>query len=163
MRVSIHFCVAAMMAGVSFASGLPKASIQAVIKSLQDTNVEVRTAAAQTLAQAPDDSAARPLETALIASADANEQAALTAALIAVADKMTIKRLTEALSNPQFTWGAGAKPKAVDVIGKLGEKDKKVLKWLTDLAAGEQEPAVRAAALRAMGAIGAPPKKDKKD
>jgi HEAT repeat protein len=144
------------------ASGLPKTSIQAIIKSLQDSNADVRTAAAQALASAPDDAATHALETALIASSDAKEQDALVSALLAVNDKATVKHLMESLSNPQFTWGNGAKPRAVELIGQLADKDKKVTKWLTDIAAGEQEPAVRAAALRALGVIGAPPKKEKK-
>jgi HEAT repeat protein len=69
--------------------------------------------------------------------------------------------LSDSLANPQFTWGAGAKARAVDVIGKIGQK--KVIKWLTDIVAGEQDPPVRAAAARALGDIGAPPKKEKKD
>lgn len=147
-------------ATLCFASGLPKTSIQAIVKSLQDTNVEVRTAAALALVDVPDDSAVRPLETALIASADAGEQDALSKALITAADKGTVKRLGDALSNPQFTWGAGAKAKAVMVVGKIGER--KVIKWLTDLLGTDQEPSVKAAALRALGDIGAPPKKEDK-
>ena len=145
------------------ASGLPKLSVQALIKALQDTNVEVRTGAAGALAEVPDaaEQAVKPLETALVASADANEQDALVKALVLANDSATPKRLSEALANPQFTWGAGAKAKAVDVIGKIGQK--KMVKWLTDIVAGEQEPAVRSAAARALGAIGAPPKKEKKD
>ena len=145
---------------ILLASGLPKASLQTMLKSLQDSNGEVRTAAAQALAQVPDESASKPLETALIASADAAEQAAIVAALEAIDDKATAKRLSDALANPQFTWGAGAKAKAVEVIGKIG--DRKVIKWLTDLVAGDQDPTVRAAALRALGRIGAPPKKEEK-
>jgi len=144
----------------SLASGLPKPTVQSIIKNLQDSNVEVRTAAAQALASVPDDTAAKPLEHALIASSDANEQAALVAALIAVNDSNSVKRLSDALANPQFTWGNGAKPKAIQVIAKIG--DRKVIKWLTDLQASEQEPAIRAAAIRALGEIGAPPKKDEK-
>jgi HEAT repeat protein len=143
-----------------FASGLPKTSIQSIIKSLQDTNVEVRIAAAQALIDVPDDTAIRPLETALIASADPAEQDALSRALIVANDKATTKRLSEALSNPQFTWGSGAKAKAVMVVGKIG--DKKMIKWLTDLLGSDQEPSVKAAAIRALGAIGAPPKKEEK-
>jgi HEAT repeat protein len=71
-----------------------------------------------------------------------------------------VKRLSDALVNPQFTWGAGAKPRAVETIAKIG--DRKVIKWLTDLLASEQEPAVRAAAIRALGEIGAPPRKEEK-
>ncbi len=144
-------------------SGLPKQSVQALMKALQDSNVEVRTGAAQALSLIPDaaEQAVKPLETALIASAEAPEQDALVKALILANDSTTPKRLSEALANPQFTWGAGAKAKAVDVIGKVGQK--KVIKWLTDIVAGEQEPAVRAAAARVLGDIGAPPKKEKKD
>ena len=40
---------------------------------------------------------------------------------------------------------------------------KKMIKWLTDIVAGDQEPAIRAAAARALGHLGAPPKKEKKD
>ena len=95
-----------------------------------------------------------------MASTDPAEQEALSKALITANDKGTPKRLSEALSNPQFTWGNGAKAKAVAVAGKIG--DKKMVKWLTDLLSGEQEPAVKAAAIRALGAIGAPPKKEEK-
>jgi len=144
----------------SVASGLPKTSIQAIVKSLQDANVEVRTAAALTLIDVPDDSAIRPLETALIASGDAAEQDALSKALIVADDNGTAKRLSDALSNPQFTWGAGAKAKAIMVVGKIGER--KEIKWLTDLLGSDQEPSVKAAAIRALGAIGAPPKKEEK-
>jgi HEAT repeat protein len=144
----------------SFSAGLPKASIQAVIKNLQDANVDVRAAAAHALAQVPDDAAAKPLENALIASADAGEQDALVQALIAVNDSASVKRLSDALVNPQFTWGAGAKPKAIAVIATIGNR--KVIKWLTDVLGSEQEPAIRAAALRALGEIGAPPKKEEK-
>jgi HEAT repeat protein len=146
-----------------WASGLPKPSVQALMKALQDSNVEVRTGAAQAFAEIPDaaEQAVKPLETALIASADAAEQDALVKALIGADDSSTPKRLCDSLANPQFTWGAGAKAKAVDVIGKIGQK--KMIKWLTDIVAGEQEPAVRAAAARALGDIGAPPKKEKKD
>ncbi len=157
----VAFRVGAVMGtgiSISAASGLPKASEQAVIKALQDASAEVRTAAAQALTQVPDMSAAKPLENALIASGDASEQNALVRALIAVNDSGTVKRLSDALANPQFTWGAGAKPKAIDVVGKIGQK--KAVKWLTDLLGSEQEPAVRAAALRALGEIGAPPKKE---
>jgi HEAT repeat protein len=148
------------MSAAAMAAGLPKASMQVLIKSLQDTNVEVRVAAAQALVEIPDDSATKALETALIASGDATEQDALIKALEAIGDKGTVKRLSEGLVNPQFTWGAGAKAKAVEVVGNIG--DRKMIKWLTDLASGEQEPPVRAAALRALGAIGAPPKKEAK-
>jgi HEAT repeat protein len=151
------------MAVTGSASGLPKVSVQVLIKALQDSNLEVRTAAGQALAAVPDaaELAVKPLESALMASADATEQDALVKALVAADDSATPKRLTEALANPQFTWGAGAKAKAVDVIGQIGQK--KMVKWLTDVVAGEQEPAVRAAAARALGQIGAPPKKEKKD
>ena len=66
------------------ASGLPKSSVQALMKALQDSNVEVRTAAAQVFAQIPDaaQSAVKPLESALVASADGGEQDALVKALI---------------------------------------------------------------------------------
>jgi HEAT repeat protein len=145
------------------ASGLPKQSVQALMKALQDSNVEVRTGAAQAFSELPDaaEQAVKPLETALIASADVPEQEALVKALILANDSGTPKRLSDSLVNPQFTWGAGAKAKAIDVIGQIGQK--KVVKWLTDIVAGEQEPAVRAAAARALGLIGAPPKKEKKD
>jgi len=147
----------------AFASGLPKTSVQSLVKALQDTNLEVRTAAAQALAAIPDaaEDAVKPLETALVASADAGEQGALVNALIVANDSKTPRRLSESLVNPQFTWGNGAKAKAVEVIGKIGQK--KMVKWLTDIVAGEQEPAVRAAAARQLGEIGAPPKKEKKD
>jgi HEAT repeat protein len=148
------------MAAIALASGLPKPTVQAIVKSLQDTNLEVRVAAAQALSEVPDDAAAKPLESALIASADASEQDALVKALIAVNDSASVKRLSDALANPQFTWGAGAKPKAVEAIAGIGQA--KVTKWLTTILASEQEPAVRAAAIRALGQIGAPPKKDKK-
>jgi HEAT repeat protein len=165
MKKSILFniCLGFGVAGAAWASGLPKPSVQALIKALQDSNVEVRTAAAQALAQVPDaaEQSAKPLETALMASAEAAEQEALVKALVTANDSATSKRLSDALANPQFTWGAGAKAKAVEVIGKIGQK--KVIKWLTDIVAGEQEPAVRAAAARALGEIGAPPKKEKKD
>jgi HEAT repeat protein len=152
--------------GITFqawASGLPKQSVQALMKALQDSNQEVRTGAAQALAEVPDaaEQAVKPLETALIASAETAEQDALVKALVAANDSGTPKRLSDSLANPQFTWGAGAKAKAVDVIGKIGQR--KVIKWLTDIVAGEQEPPVRAAAARALGDIGAPPKKEKKD
>jgi HEAT repeat protein len=152
--------VVGLVGSFGAAAGLPKASEQAVIKSLQDTSVEVRTAAAQALAQVPEENAAKPLENALIASSDAGEQDVLVKALIAVNDSGSVKRLSDALANPQFTWGSGSKPKAIDVIGKIGQK--KSIKWLTDLLGSEQEPAVRAAALRALGEIGAPPKKEEK-
>ena len=142
------------------AAGLPKPSVQVLIKALQDPAIEVRLAAAQALQQAPDPLAAKPLETALMTSSDSGEQDALAKALIAVDDSASVKRLSDALNNPQFTWGAGSKAKAVEVVAKVGEK--KTLKWLTDLAASEQEPAVRAAALRALGELGAPPKKEEK-
>src|SRR4051812_6700560 len=98
----------------AFASGLPKPSVQAIIKSLQDPALEVRIAAAGALIEVPDAAAAKPLETALIASGDPKEQDALVKALIAVNDSATVKRLSDALGNAQFTWGSGAKPKAVD-------------------------------------------------
>ena len=144
-------------------AGLPKPTVQALVKALQDSNVEVRTAAALALSEVPDaaEQASKSLETVLIASSDSAEQDALVKALLAANDSLSVKRLSESLVNPQFTWGAGAKPKAVTVIGKIG--DKKSIKWLTDLVAGEQEPAVRAAAARVLGEIGAPPKKDKKE
>src|SRR5262245_46383440 len=120
-----------LLGGVQvMASGLPKPTLQAIIKALQDSNAEVRIAAAQVLSQVPDDSAARPLETALIASSDAAEQEALVKALAVVDDKGTAKRLSDALVNPQFTWGNGAKARAVQAIAKSG--DKKIIKWLTD-------------------------------
>ena len=41
--------------GISaIASGLPKQSVQALMKALQDSNLEVRTAAAQAFAELPD-------------------------------------------------------------------------------------------------------------
>jgi HEAT repeat protein len=145
---------------VGLASGLPKTSIQAIVKSLQDTNADVRTSAALVLIDVPDEMAVRPLETALIASAEPIEQDAMAKALIAADDNGTVKRLTDALGNPQFAWGAGAKAKAVVVIARIGQR--KVVKWLTDLLGSDQEPAVRAAALHELGTIGAPPKKDEK-
>jgi HEAT repeat protein len=146
-----------------FAGGLSKPPVLVLIKALQDSNLEVRTAAAQAFAAVPDaaEQAVKPLETALVASADATEQDALVKALIVAGDSATPKRLSDSLVNPQFTWGNGAKAKAVEVIGKVGQK--KMIKWLTDIVAGEQEPSVRAAAARALGEIGAPPKKDKKE
>ena len=157
----LSFCLGFGIVSSGWSSGLPKPSVLALMKALQDTNVEVRTGAAQAFAAVPDaaEQAIKPLETALIASADGAEQDALVKALIAANDSATPKRLSEALSNPQFNWGTGAKAKAVDVIGKIGQK--KMIKWLTDLVAGEQEPPVRAAAARALGDIGAPPKKEK--
>ena len=152
--------IAIVAVPTSFASGLPKASVQAIIKSLQDSNLEVRTAAAQALAQAPEDSAAKTLENALISSSEPAEQEALAKALEAIKDRDSAKRLSDAIANPQFTWGTGAKARAVSVIGHIGER--KMAKWLTDVVSGDQEPAVRAAALRALGEIGAPPKKDNK-
>ena len=164
MKKSILLC-SCLGFGVAqvFGSGLPKLSVQALTKALQDTNVEVRTAAAQALSQVPDaaEQAVKPLETALIAGSDAAELEALAKALIAADDSGTPKRLSDSLVNPQFTWGNGAKAKAVEVIGKVGQR--KMVKWLTDIVAGEQEPAVRAAAARSLGEIGAPPKKEKKD
>jgi HEAT repeat protein len=141
-------------------AGLPKPAMQSIIKSLQDANLDVRIAAAQALTQVPDDAAAKPLENALIASSDGTEQDALIRALIAVNDSASVKRLSDALGNPQFTWGTGAKPKAVEAIARIGQR--KVIKWLTDILSSEQEPAVRAAAIRALGEIGAPPKKEEK-
>jgi len=149
------FCVGYVSA---FGAGLPKASLQAIIKTLQDQNLDVRVAAAQALGEVPDDAAVRPLESALMASGDTTEQDALVKALCAIKDKTTVKRLSDALYNPQFTWGAGAKAKAVQAIAKIGEK--KTIKWLSDLVVSDQEPAIRAAALRALGEIGAPPKKE---
>jgi len=159
----IGACLTITAATSLFASGLPKPSVQALIKALQDSSVDVRTGAAQAFSLVPDaaEQAVKPLETALIASAEAGEQDFLVKALVAGDDSATPKRLSEALVNPQFTWGNGAKAKAVDVIGKIGQK--KMIKWLTDIVAGEQEPAVRAAAARALGEIGAPPKKEKHD
>lgn len=160
-NLSLAVSAALFLGSSVMAAGLPKQSVQAIIRALQDTNLEVRVAAAQALIQVPDDAAAKPLETALIASADATEQDVLSRALIATEDKNTVKRLMDALTNPQFTWGAGAKAKAVAVIGVMGEK--KSVKWLTDLlVSGDGDPAVKAAALRALGAIGAPPKKEEK-
>jgi HEAT repeat protein len=157
------FSTVMLLSVQALAGGLPKTSVQALTKALQDSNVEVRTGAAEAFAAVPDaaEQAVKPLETALIASADAAEQDALVRALVAANDSATPKRLSDSLANPQFTWGNGAKAKAVDVIAKIGQK--KVVKWLTDIVAGEQEPAIRAAAARALGAIGAPPKKEKKD
>lgn len=149
-----------LISSASFASGLPKPTVQAIIKNLQDNSVDVRTAAAQALEQVPESYAAQPLETALIASADAAEQDAIVKALEMINERDTAKRLSEAMSNPQFTWGSGSKPKAIAVIGKIGER--KMVKWLTTLVSSDQEPAIRAAALRALGEIGAPPKEEKK-
>jgi HEAT repeat protein len=161
--ILLSFCLSFGVVSSVWASGLPKTSVLALVKALQDSNVEVRTGAAQAFAEVPDaaEQAVKPLETALIASADAAEQDALVKALVAADDSGTPKRLCDSLANPQFTWGAGAKAKAVDVIGKIGQK--KMIKWLTDIVAGEQDPPVRAAAARALGDIGAPPKKEKKD
>lgn len=152
--------VVLVSAGVG-AAGLPKASIQALIRAVQDTHVEVRTAAALALADVPDESALKPLETALITSDTPAEQDALVKALLAIREKDTCKRLSESLSNPQFSWGKGAKARAVEVIAKIGEK--RYLKWLTDIAGNEGDSAVRIAALRALGELGAPPKKENKD
>jgi HEAT repeat protein len=151
------------MVTAGWASGLSKPAIQALMKALQDSNLEVRTAAAQAFSEVPDaaEQAVKPLESALIASADAAEQDALVKALVAANEGSTPKRLTAALSNPQFTWGAGAKAKAVTVVGKIGRKD--MVGWLTNVVAGEQEPEIRAAAARALGQMGAPPKKEKSD
>ncbi|OGR89249.1 MAG: hypothetical protein A2992_05740 [Elusimicrobia bacterium RIFCSPLOWO2_01_FULL_59_12] len=152
--------LAGMGISVGLGAGLPKASLQAVIKGLQDASPEVRIAAAQALTEVPGEAAAKPLENALIAAGEALEQEAMVKALVAVNDSASVKRLSDALVNPQFTWGAGAKPRAVEAIARIG--DRKVIKWLTDLLSSEQEPAVRAAALRALGEIGAPPKKEEK-
>ncbi len=164
MKKHLSFVLSLVFVSISqvLAGGLAKPSVLALMKALQDSNLEVRTAAAQALAEVPDaaEQAVKPLETALIASADAAEQDALVKALVAANDSQTPKRLSESIVNPQFTWGSGAKAKAVDVIGKIGQK--KMVKWLTDIVAGEQEPSVRAAAARALGAIGAPPKKTEK-
>ena len=150
-----------LMPLVAAASSLPKTSLQMVIKALQDPHVEVRTAAAQALIEIPESAALKPLEAALIASADVNEQNALVLAIVAIDDRDSAKRLSEAIANPQFTWGNGAKPRAVEVIGKVGQK--KYIAWLTALAGGEADPFVRAAAIRALGLLGAPPKKEKKE
>jgi HEAT repeat protein len=159
--LSYFLLSATLLAGTGvWSAGLPKPSVQAVIKGLQDSSMDVRVAAAHALAQVPDASAAKPLENALITSAESVEQEALVKALVAVNDSGSVKRLSDALVNPQFTWGAGAKPRAVETIAKIG--DRKVIKWLTDLLASEQEPAVRAAAIRALGEIGAPPRKEEK-
>jgi HEAT repeat protein len=159
----IRFFAASFLLGVpaAWSAGLPKPTQVAVIKALQDSSLEVRIAAAQALGEAPDENAAKALETALMASADSAEQDAMVRALIASGDKATVKRLMDALANPQFTWANGAKAKAVPVIAKLGDR-KPTIRWLTDVAGSEQEPAVRAAALRALGEIGAPPKKEEK-
>jgi HEAT repeat protein len=155
-----YMTVLIIPAGI-MASGLPKASMQMLIKALQDSHVEVRTAAAQALIEIPDDAAVKPLEAALIASADAAEQDALVKALIAADERDSAKRLSEAVANPQFTWGNGAKARAVEVIGKTGQK--KYIAWLTSLAAsGEGDASVRAAAIRVLGELGASPKKGKK-
>jgi len=155
MKNQLLFCACvSLLAGPLLAGGLPKLSVQALMKALQDSNVEVRTAAAHALGEVADaaEQAVKPLESALIASADAAEQDELVTALVAAHDSATPKRLSESLANPQFTWGNGAKAKAVVVIGKIGQK--KMIKWLTEIVAGEQEPAVRAAAARALGEIG---------
>src|SRR5438128_929077 len=103
------FCLFIFLPLAARASGLPKVSLDALMKALQDSNLEVRTAAAQALAEMPEAAAVKPLETALIASADPAEQAALVQALEAIDDKGSAKRLSDALANPQFTWGNGAK------------------------------------------------------
>src|ERR1700679_4263395 len=137
---------------LGMASGLPKASMQMLIKSLQDSHVEVRTAAAQALIELPESAAIKPLEAALIASADAAEQDALVQALVANDDRDSAKRLSEAVANPQFTWGNGAKARAVEVIGKVGQK--KYIAWLTSLAAsGDGDASVRAAAIKVLGEL----------
>lgn len=141
------------------ADGLPKASVQLLIKALQDTHVDVRTAAAVALAGVPDSSAAKPLEAALIASADKAEQDALVSALTALNEKESAKRLSDAVSNPQFSWGANARPRAVEVVGRIGQR--KAIPWLTTLGAGDADPAVRTMAIRLLGELGAPPKKEK--
>ncbi len=153
--------VSLVFAASVFAAGLPKPTVQALIKALQDTNTEIRTAAAWAFSQVPDaaEEAVKPLESALVASSEAAEQDALVNALVVANDVGTVKRLSESIGNPQFTWGNGAKAKAVTVIGRIGQK--KSIKWLSDTVASEQEPAVRAAAARALGEIGAPPKKEK--
>ena len=140
-----------------FASSLPKQSVQALIKALQDSAVEVRIGAAQALGQVQDaaQAAVKPLENTLMASADPAEQDAVSKALVLANNIETVKHLEAALANPQFTWGNGAKAKAVEVIAKIGQK--KAVKWLTDIVAGEQEPAVRAAAARALGMVGGVP------
>ena len=99
--------------GEVFGSGLPKLSVQVLIKALQDSNVEVRTAAAQAFSEVPDAAAqaVKPLETALISGGDARELEALSKALVAADDNATPKRLSDSLLNPQFTWGNGAKAK----------------------------------------------------
>src|SRR5438046_1190370 len=89
-------CLSSILAGLASASGLPKPSVLALIKALQDSNVEVRTSAAQALAEVPDaaQQSVKPLETALIASADPAEQEALIKALVAAGDGDTPKRLS---------------------------------------------------------------------
>jgi HEAT repeat protein len=156
--ILLCFCLGLGMSQ-AFAGGLPKASVQVLVKSLQDASPEVRTAAALALAAIPDaaEDAVKPLETALVAGADGGELDALTKALLAANDSGTPKRLSEFLVNPQFTWGAGAKVKAVELVGKIGQK--KMIKWLTAIASGEQDPPIRAAAIHMLGDIGAPPKK----
>ncbi len=149
----IVFSVSMIASQALYSAGLPKNSIQVLIKSLQDTHVGVRTAAAVALIEIESDLAVRPLEAALVASTDAGEQEALVKALIAQDDSQTPKRLSDSLINPQFTWGSGAKPRAVEVIARI--QDKKAIKWLTDLAAGEQEPAIRTMAIRMLGELGA--------
>ncbi len=149
------------LSSVLWAEGLPKPSIQALIKALQDSNQDVRLSAAHALSQFEEPQAVKALESALISSTEPAEQEALIAALVLNKDSGTVKRLTEALNNPQFTWGKGAKARATEAVGKIGGK--KAIKWLTDLVASEQEPDVRAAAARCLGAIAAPPKKEKKD
>jgi len=145
----------------AFADGLPKPTVQVLVKALQDTNTDVRLAAAQALGEFEDQAVVKALESALVVSAEAAEQEALVKALLLNNDSGTVKRLTDAMNNPQFTWGKGAKARAVEVVARAGGK--KSIKWLSDLVGSEQEPDVRAAAARALGQIGAPPKKEKKD
>jgi len=159
MRSISIVSVSLLLSSVLLSAGLPKNSIQILIKSLQDSNDEVRLAAATAFVGMESDLAVRPLEAALIASHEAPEQDALVKALIKQDDSQTPKRLSDSLINPQFTWGKGAKPRAVEVIAKI--QDKKAIKWLTDLSAGEQEPAIRAMAIKMLGELGAEPKKVK--
>lgn len=144
-----------------FADGLPKPSVQVLLKALQDSNAEVRLSAAQALGQFEEPLAVKALESALIASAEAAEQDALVKAIVLNKDSGTSKRLNDAFNNPQFNWGKGAKAHAVQAIARIGGK--KSIKWLTDVVGGEFDADIRAAAARELGAIGAPPKKEKKD